>query len=80
MIVALIPAAGHSRRMGRPKLALPLGDRTVLEHVLTALRDGGVERILVVLGPHVADLGPIAARAGASPTATTTAPSPLRAR
>ena len=30
-IFALIPAAGKSVRMGRPKLALPLGDRTVLE-------------------------------------------------
>ena len=31
MLHALIPAAGHSTRMGQPKLALPLGDRTVLE-------------------------------------------------
>jgi molybdenum cofactor cytidylyltransferase len=66
MRYALLPAAGHSRRMGRPKLALPLGDRTVLEHVLAALRDAGVERTLVVLGPHVAELGPIAIQAGAS--------------
>jgi molybdenum cofactor cytidylyltransferase len=51
--------------MGRPKLALPLGGRTVLEHVLAALRDAEVERILVVVGPHVAELGPIAAAAGA---------------
>ncbi len=39
---ALIPAAGKSARMGRPKLTLPLGGRTVLEHVVTALRRGGV--------------------------------------
>lgn len=62
---ALIPAAGKSTRMGRPKLALPLGDRTVLERVVTALRDGGVEEVLVVVGPHVPDLVPLAERAGA---------------
>jgi molybdenum cofactor cytidylyltransferase len=65
MIVAVIPAAGKSTRMGRPKLALPLGGRTVLERVLDALRAGGVEQTLVVLGPHVADLAPLARSAGA---------------
>ena len=34
----LIPAAGKSRRMGRPKLMLPLGDSTVLEQVFAAVR------------------------------------------
>jgi molybdenum cofactor cytidylyltransferase len=65
MTFAVIPAAGHSVRMGRPKLALPLGERTVLEHVVAALREGGVERILVVVGPHVSQLAPLAERAGA---------------
>jgi molybdenum cofactor cytidylyltransferase len=79
MSYALIPAAGHSRRMGRPKLALPLGGRTVLEHVLAALRDAGVEHTLVVLGPHVAELGPIAAAAGADVQQLTTATPDMRA-
>jgi molybdenum cofactor cytidylyltransferase len=61
---AVIPAAGHSTRMGRPKLALPLGGRTVLERVIDSLRDAGVE-VLVVLGPHVADLAQRALAAGA---------------
>ncbi len=65
MIFALVPAAGHSTRMGRPKLALPLGGHTVLEHVLAALRGGGAEHILVVIGPHVAELTRLADRAGA---------------
>lgn len=65
MTYALIPAAGRSRRMGRPKLALPLGDRTVLEHVLAALRQAEVEPVLVVLGPQSSSLGPAAASAGA---------------
>ena len=65
MTFAVVPAAGHSTRMGRPKLSLSLGDRTVLEHVVAALRAGGVEHVLVVVGPHVAELGPLAAAAGA---------------
>lgn len=65
MIVGLIPAAGHSRRMGRPKLALPVAGRTVLEHVVGVLREAGVSPVLVVLGPHVADLAPLAKAAGA---------------
>jgi len=65
MTFALVPAAGHSTRMGRPKLSLPLGDRTVLEHVVAALRAGGVEHVLVVVGPHVAELAVPASAAGA---------------
>ncbi len=65
MIAGLVPAAGHSRRMGRPKLALPVAGRTVLEHVVAALRRGGAEPVLVVLGPHVADLAGPARAAGA---------------
>jgi molybdenum cofactor cytidylyltransferase len=65
MKFAVIPAAGKSERMGRPKLALPLGDRTILERVVAALREAGVEQILVVVGPHVPHLAPLAQLAGA---------------
>jgi molybdenum cofactor cytidylyltransferase len=65
MSFAVLPAAGKSTRMGRPKLALPLGSRTVLEHVVQALQTGGVEQILVVAGPHVPELAPLALAAGA---------------
>jgi len=61
---AVVPAAGHSTRMGRPKLALLLGGRTVLEHVLGALRQAGVGHTLVVAGPHTADLATRAEAAG----------------
>ena len=36
-IAALIPAAGHSRRMQSPKLLLPLHGRRVIDHLLDAL-------------------------------------------
>jgi CTP:molybdopterin cytidylyltransferase MocA len=51
--------------MGRPKLALPLGEHTVIEHVVATLRAGGVTTVLVVIGPHVPELAPLARAAGA---------------
>lgn len=63
-LFALVPAGGKSARMGRPKLALPLGGRTVLEHTVSAFRRAGVEHVLVVVGPHVPELVPLAEAAG----------------
>jgi molybdenum cofactor cytidylyltransferase len=65
MIYCLIPAAGKSTRMGRPKLLLPLGGRSVLEIVIAAVRRAAVGPILVVVGPHAPQLGPLAEAAGA---------------
>lgn len=50
MISAIILAAGQSRRMGQPKLLLPWGDVTVLERVVSAFANAGIEDILVVTG------------------------------
>src|SRR6516162_1125704 len=75
MLFALIPAAGQSSRMGRPKLALPVAGTTVRELVISTLRQAGAERVFVVLGPHGAELATRAEAAGAdvlvlsSPTA-----------
>jgi molybdenum cofactor cytidylyltransferase len=65
MIFAVVPANGTSTRMGRPKLILPLGDSTVIERVVTTLRAGGVDTVLVIAGPHVPELAPLATKAGA---------------
>jgi molybdenum cofactor cytidylyltransferase len=51
--------------MGQPKLALPLANSTVLGCVVAALRQGGVDEVLVVVGPHVPELHAIARAAGA---------------
>jgi molybdenum cofactor cytidylyltransferase len=64
-MMALVPAGGRSVRMGRPKLLLPLGERTVLEHVIAALRGAAVEHILVVVGAHLPQLVAPAESAGA---------------
>lgn len=46
---AIVPAAGVSARMGAPKLLLPLGGRTVIEHVLGAWTASSVTRVVVVV-------------------------------
>ncbi|MEW4568055.1 NTP transferase domain-containing protein [Tautonia sp. JC769] len=53
MIAALVPSAGQSRRMGRPKLTLPLaGGEVVIARVVSALRSGGADRVLVIAPPR----------------------------
>jgi len=77
--VAIVPTCGQSARMGRPKLALPLGNRSVIEHVVAALLAGGVETVLIVLGPHVPELEPLARAAGADVLALDHATPDMRA-
>lgn len=45
---AIVPSAGRSNRMGRPKLVLPWRGRPILEHVLAAWRESRVTRTIVV--------------------------------
>ncbi len=51
-IAAIVLAAGQSRRMGRPKLTLPWGNRTVIEQVITTLLESGTREIVVVSGGY----------------------------
>jgi molybdenum cofactor cytidylyltransferase len=46
--VAVLPAAGSSRRMGRPKLLLPWRGAPLVAGVVAALRQGGVDAIVLV--------------------------------
>jgi len=48
-IVAIVPAAGRSTRMGRDKPTLPIDGVPMVRRVLDALRDGGVTSILLVV-------------------------------
>ncbi len=50
-LFALIPAAGRSRRMGAPKLLLPWGGTTVIEHLLTTLARPEICAAFVVVRP-----------------------------
>ena len=56
---AILLAAGESRRMGRPKALLPWKGTTLLAHQIAVLRQGGVDRVVVVLGHRADDLKPI---------------------
>ena len=47
-VAAVVPAAGASRRMGRPKLTLPWGDGIVLDATLLALLSAGIEHVVLV--------------------------------
>ena len=50
MIWAMILAAGESKRMGKPKLLLPFGEKTIIEAVIDNIIQSKVEKNLVVLG------------------------------
>ena len=50
MIAAVILSAGESSRMGRPKALLPIDGQTFIEKIVGALRQAGLENIVVILG------------------------------
>ena len=56
MIPALVLAAGKSSRMGRTKALLPIGSpgETFLNRIIRVLREGGIERVIVVIGGDAA--------------------------
>jgi len=47
---AILLAAGESKRMGKLKALLPWQGRTMLEHQVNSLFEGGLDKIIVVLG------------------------------
>jgi molybdopterin converting factor subunit 1 len=83
MIAAIVPAAGRSQRMGRPKLILPVGGVSVIARVTTALRQGGADPVIVVVPPAwvqgAAALAAEAARAGGAVVVAPQPPPHMRA-
>ena len=53
-VLAIVLAAGASRRFGSPKLLASLGGRPVLQHVLDAVARAGLDDVVVVLGDQAA--------------------------
>ena len=51
MRVAIVLAAGASRRMGRPKLELDLGGKTLVERSVQNLLDASIDRVRLVVPP-----------------------------
>ncbi len=48
-IGAIILAAGHSRRMGKQKLLLPMGGRTLIDQVVEEVLASAVDHVVVVV-------------------------------
>jgi molybdenum cofactor cytidylyltransferase len=51
MMVAIVLGAGASRRLGRPKQTLSLGDTTVLGWVVRDVERSSLDRVVVVVDP-----------------------------
>lgn len=58
LLPAIVPAAGKSRRMGRPKLLIPFGGVPLIARVVRALLDGGAGLVIVVSPPDDVPEGP----------------------
>lgn len=52
----IVLAAGASRRMGRPKQLLPLAGKPLLQHVVDAAVESGLDEIVLVLGAAAAQI------------------------
>src|SRR5438093_3012580 len=50
LIAGIVLAAGLSRRMGQPKLLLPLAGRAVVRHATERLLTAGLDPVIVVVG------------------------------
>lgn len=54
--VGLVLAAGSGSRFGQPKAPVVVDGRRLVDHAVACLRDGGCDRIVVVLGAWVGDV------------------------
>ncbi|MEX0642179.1 MAG: nucleotidyltransferase family protein [Pirellulales bacterium] len=62
---AIVPAAGRSERMGRPKLLFPWGKSSVIETVLATWHQTSVAATVVVVHPDDTQLAEVCRQAGA---------------
>lgn len=54
--VGIVPAAGAAERFGGAKLLANVGGMPLLERTIRSLLDGGVDRVIVVLGPDAENI------------------------
>lgn len=73
-IAAIVPAAGASRRMGRPKPLLEFDGRPLIARVVAALVEGGARPVIVVSPPDDSPEGPPIAQAAAGAGAAVLTP------
>jgi molybdenum cofactor cytidylyltransferase len=55
-VAAIVLAAGESQRFGQTKQLLPIGDKTMIQHVVDIALDSPVEQVIVVLGCRAAEI------------------------
>lgn len=55
-VAAIVLAAGESRRFGQPKQLLPIGDKTMIQHVVDIALDSPLEQVIVVLGCRATEI------------------------
>lgn len=77
-LFAVIPAAGQSRRMGRAKLLLPIGERTVIARVLDVLRRAEITESFVVCRAEDGALQRAVIDAGGTPLLPPVPPAEMR--
>jgi molybdenum cofactor cytidylyltransferase len=77
-LFAVVPAAGQSRRMGRPKLLLPLGTSTVIAQMLSVLKRSEIAATIVVVRPDDEPLRSAVAACGATPLQPNVPPPEMR--
>jgi molybdenum cofactor cytidylyltransferase len=58
MISAILLGAGESKRMGKNKLLLPWGKKTIFEHCLETLLRSEVKEVIVVINDRLKELIP----------------------
>jgi len=54
--VAIVPAAGSAERFGGKKLLVPIDGEPLLDRTISALLNGGVDQVIVVVGPDATEL------------------------
>jgi molybdenum cofactor cytidylyltransferase len=68
MITGIVLAGGGSRRMGRPKALLRVGDESFLERAIGILDRGGCNEVVVVLNDDDPEIHRLAQSSGARTT------------
>jgi molybdenum cofactor cytidylyltransferase len=76
---SVVPAAGRSLRMGRPKLLLPWGATTVIEQVISAWQSSRVARIVVTVHPNDMALAEVCRNSGVDVVITHPPPVDMKA-
>jgi molybdenum cofactor cytidylyltransferase len=75
---AILPAAGRSVRMGQPKLLLPWGQATLIEHVLGQWLASRASRVVIVVHPEDTQLAELCRGAGAETVVPDTPPDEMK--